>query len=299
SDNGKFYVTFSRQGPKRLVVAEFQADKDDPNRADPTSERILLEVQQPEWNHNSGNLFFDPSDGMLYICVGDGGLRNGIFLLAQKLTRWNGKVLRIDVDSRTASLPYGIPGDNPFIDTPNACPEIWAYGLRNPWGAAIDPETGLFYLADVGQDLWEEINIVERGGNYGWEHFEGTVEFGPRKELMEAIGKKNKLPDDTEFLDPIHTYTREQGLSITGGYVYRGEAIPALQGRYLYGDWRSGNIWALGYDAESKQVVANDYIEKPVDPGQILLQPTGFYPDENGEAIALCWRGNLFRIVAE
>jgi len=296
-NNGRFYVTFSRQGPKRLVLAEYTVSKDDPNLADPGSERVLIEVQQPEWNHNSGNVLFGPEDGMLYLCVGDGGLKNGVFMLPQKLTRWNGKVLRIDVDERTGKLPYGIPSDNPFIDDPIASPEIWALGLRNPWGAAIDPETGLFYLADVGQDLWEEIDIIERGGNYGWEIREGLHEFAGRAAMMEALGRKAEVPKGVEFIDPIHEYSRADGLSITGGYVYRGDKIPALQGHYLYGDWRLGNLWALHYDPDAGKVTDNHQIEKPADPKNPTVQPTGFYPDENGEALVLDWRGAIFRIV--
>lgn len=296
-ENGKFYVTFSRQGPKRLVLAEFEVSGDNPNVANPDSERILLEVQQPEWNHNSGNLFFGPEDGLLYVCVGDGGMKNGVFMLSQKLTRWNGKVLRIDVDSRTASLPYGIPTDNPFVNEPNACPEIYAYGLRNPWGAAMDPETGLFYLADVGQDLYEEINLIEKGGNYGWEIREATHKFHPRDAMLAALGRKPKPEEETGFIDPIHEYSRADGLSITGGYVYRGEAIPELQGHFLYGDWRFGNLWALHYSADEGKVVANHHFEKPVDLKNPTVQPTGFYPDEKGEALVLDWRGGIFRIV--
>lgn len=296
-ENGKFYTTFSRQGPKRLVLAEYTVSANDSDVADPESERILLEVQQPEWNHNSGNVFFGPADGLLYLCVGDGGMKNGVFMLSQKLTRWNGKVLRIDVDSRTASLPYGIPSDNPFVGTPNACPEIYALGFRNPWGADIDPETGLFYLADVGQNLWEEINIVEKGGNYGWEIREATHEFQERNALMAAIGRKPAAPEGIEFIEPIHEYTRSDGISITGGYVYRGEKIPDLQGHFLYGDWRFGNLWALHYDSSQKKTVANHQIEKPEDVKNPTVQPTAFCPDENGEALVLGWRGKIFRIV--
>ena len=298
-ENGKFYATFSRQGPKRLVLAEFTVSSDDPDVADPGSERILLEVQQPEWNHNSGNVFFGPADGLLYLCVGDGGMKNGVFMLSQKLTRWNGKVLRIDVDSRTASLPYGIPSDNPFVGTPNACPEIYALGFRNPWGADIDPETGLLYLADVGQDLWEEINIVEKGGNYGWEIREATHEFHARNAMMAALGKKGGTPKGAQFIEPIHEYTRTDGISITGGYVYRGEKIPALQGHFLYGDWRFGNLWALEYDPAQSKTVANHLIEKPADVKEPTVQPTAFCPDENGEALVLGWRGKIFRIVPD
>lgn len=298
-ENGRFYVTFSRQGPKRLVLAEYTVSKTDPDAADPASERVLLEIQEPEWNHNSGNLFFGPKDGMLYLCAGDGGLKNGVHLLHQKLTSWCGKVLRIDVDSRTAKLPYGIPADNPFTTTPNAAPEIWAYGLRNPWGAAIDPETGLFFLADVGQDLYEEINLIEKGGNYGWNYREAAHDFPGRLALMTALGQEKQAapPKDAVLIDPIHEYNRADGLSITGGYVYRGKAIPALQGCFLYGDWRFGNLWALQYDAAAKKVVANHVIDKPADPANPTVQPTGIYPDENGEALYLDWRGAILRLV--
>lgn len=296
-ENGRFYIAFSRQGPKRLVLAEYTVSASDPDLADPASERILLEVQEPEWNHNSGNVFFGPKDGLLYLCSGDGGMRNGVHLLSQKLTSWCGKVLRIDVDDRTGTLPYGIPDDNPFLDTPHAAPEIWAYGLRNPWGAWIDPETDLFYLADVGQDLYEEINLIEKGGNYGWNYKEATHVFPGRETLMAALGQKPGPPEGTVLIEPIHEYSRADGLSITGGYVYRGEAIPALKGTFLYGDWRFGNLWALHYDAAQKKVVANHVIEKPADPANPTVQPTGICPDENGEPIYLDWRGAVFRLV--
>lgn len=298
-ENGRFYLTFSRQGPKRLVLAEYTVSAGDPDKADPKSERILLEVQEPEWNHNSGYLFFGPTDGMLYLGVGDGGLKNGVHLLSQKLTSWCGKVLRIDVDKRTGNRQYGIPADNPFLDDPLAAPEIWAYGLRNPWGAAIDPETGLFFLADVGQDLYEEINIIEKGGNYGWNYRDGLHDFPPRKELMKALGMESRIdpPKDAVLIDPIHEYDRTYGLSITGGYVYRGSKIPDLVGTFLYGDWRFGNLWALQYDAKKKEVVANHIVEKPADPANPTVQPTGIYPDENGEPLYLDWRGAIFRLV--
>ena len=293
-ENGKFYLAFSRQGPKRLTVAEYTVS-DNPNLADPGTERVLLEVQQPEWNHNSGNLMFGP-DGMLYICVGDGGSKNGVFMLSQKLTRWNGKVLRIDVDSRTDGLEYGIPDGNPFADDPIACPEIWAYGLRNPWGAAFDSETGLLYLADVGQNLWEEINIIECGGNYGWDYREGTQRFSTRAGFMEWLGKKPDEPQNLEVIDPIHEYSRADGLSITGGYVYRGSKIPELDGHFIYGDWKFGNIWALNYDTEKKEVTANHHLDKPEDLKNPTTQPTGIYPDVNGEPLVLDWRGAIFRM---
>jgi len=298
-ENGRFYLTFSRQGPKRLVLAEFGVSKTDPDAADPSTERVLLEVQEPEWNHNSGNLFFGPKDGMLYLCTGDGGVKNGLHLLSQKLSSWCGKVLRIDVDTRTGSRPYGIPSDNPFVETANAAPEIWAYGLRNPWGAAIDPATGLFYLADVGQDLYEEINLIEKGGNYGWNYQEASHSFPGREPLLAALGQQKQVapPADLVLTAPIHEYNRAEGLSITGGYVYHGGAIPELQGCFLYGDWRFGNLWALHYDAAAGKVAANHVVDKPADPANPTVQPTGIFPDEDGEALYLDWRGGIFRLV--
>lgn len=294
-ENGRLYVTFSRQGPKRLVLAEYSVPDAAASSVDLSTERILLEVQEPEWNHNSGNVFFGP-DGKLYLCSGDGGLKNGVHLLAQKLTSWCGKVLRIDVDTRSGTRPYGIPEDNPFVNMPNASPEIWAYGLRNPWGAAIDPATGLFYLADVGQDLYEEINLIEKGGNYGWNYREATHSFPGREALATALGQKADPPKDAVFIEPIHEYSRADGLSITGGFVYRGKAVPALQGRFIFGDWRFGNLWALHYDPAQGKVIDVAVLEKP-DPANPTAQPTAFCPDENGEAFVLDWRGAIFRLV--
>lgn len=291
-ENGKFYVYYSQQGPKRTVLSEIQVSKDDPDAADLSTERIFLQCQQPDWNHNGGNILFGPQDGFLYVCIGDGGMRNGVFQLAQKLERWNGKVLRIDVDGASPGREYGIPADNPFVETPFACPEIYALGIRNPWGAWIDPQNGDFWLADVGQDLYEEVDLIVKGGNYGWEFREGLHKYAGRDLLMGALGI-NKLdpPDGVKFIDPIWEYGRLDGFSITGGFVYRGSKVPALKDHYIVGDWKLGNIWGLkktGADSVDAQQLLK--------PGQeSKIQPTGFYPDLDGEVIMLNWDGRIFR----
>ncbi len=298
AENGKFYITYTQQGPKRTVLSEFQVSADDPNQADPTTERILLEIQQPDWNHNSGILLFDPKDGLLYMTVGDGGLRNGAFSLPQKLHCLFGKLLRIDVDSRTGNLPYGIPADNPFLDVPRACPEIYALGLRNPWGMHIDSETGTFWLADVGQNLWEEVNIVEKGANYGWEFREGTHRFFERDRFVESLGyNSTEPPANVVFTEPVWEYDRTQGFSITGGFVYRGSQMPELQGYYLVGDWKMGNVWGLKYDCDQKKVVDVKEVIRPKLEDNINI--TAIAPDLDGEIILTSWHGPIYRLEPE
>ena len=150
----------------------------------------------------------------------------------------------------------------------------------------------------MGQNLWEEINLIEGGGNYGWDYREGAQRFATRDAFMEWLGKKPTEPKGIELIDPIHGYSRADGLSITGGFVYRGDGIPDLEGYFIYGDWKFGNIWALNYDAEKKEVTANYHLDKPEDLKNPTVQPTGFYPDANGEPLVLDWRGAIFRIVA-
>lgn len=295
--NRKFYLVYSKQGPKRSVVSEFQTSAEDPSTADPSSERVLMQILQPEWNHNSGNLVFGPKDGYLYLAVGDGGLKNGVFLMAPKLHHWHGKILRIDVNKEEDGRPYGIPADNPFVDVPHACPEIWAYGFRNPWGSWIDPQTGLFWVADVGQDLYEEINLVEKGGHYGWHFREGFHEFPGYAALMQALLIAPEKPRG--LIDPIHEYPRTDGLSITGGYVYHGDTLPGLKGCYLYGDWALGNLWALDYDAAGKKTRANHVLFRPVDNNVDKIKPTAIYPDEKGEPVILNMDGRVFRFQAK
>ncbi len=272
-DNGEFYVYYTNKAKKHQnVVARFRASKDDPNKADPSSEEILLVLNKPFWNHDGGTVAFGP-DGYLYVAVGDGGLANDPFGNGQKLSTLLGKILRIDVDHKQGDLPYAIPKDNPFVGKPDARGEIWAYGLRNVWRLAFDAKTGVLWASDVGQDTWEEIDLIVKGGNYGWNIREGLHPF---------VKKGGKPPANDEkpsgMIDPIFEYHHDLGKSITGGIVYRGKDVPELNGAYLYADYVSGKLWALWYDEARKIVTANREIPLPK-PIPIM----SFGEDERGE----------------
>lgn len=266
---GLFYVYYSAPSPDapgtsaepvdhRSIVAEFRVSETDPNVADPGSERVLLTFNQPQFNHNGGQLGFGPQDGLLYISTGDGGSSNdnnaghtggdfsqpsGVLGNAQDRTKLLGKLLRIDpFGSSGAGGEYGIPEDNPFVGEGGGVrEEIYAYGLRNPWRYSFDVGAGgtsRLFLADVGQGRFEEVNLMTAGGNYGWRRFEGFEDFDATS------------PSTGPYVEPIASYSRrgqagetgllEIGISVTGGYVYRGSAIPGLQGKYVFGDWSTG-----------------------------------------------------------
>ena len=254
-ENGQFFVYYTKkEGPPHTsVVSRFRVSKNDPNKADPASEQIVLSKSQPYWNHTGGSIQFGP-DGYLYIGLGDGGSANDPHKNGQKLSTLLGKVLRIDVDHKDAGKGYAIPKDNPLVGKADAAPEIFAYGFRNPWGLHFDPKTGRFWVADVGQDLWEEIDIVEKGGNYGWSIREGFHKF------------QNGSDPRPDLIEPIWDYHHNIGKSITGGAVYRGSRVPSLSGMYLYSDYVSGRVWALQYDEQSKKAIANHSIESETMP---------------------------------
>ncbi|MBI0583805.1 MAG: PQQ-dependent sugar dehydrogenase [Methanomassiliicoccus sp.] len=255
SDNGLFYLFLS--GPLRAGgprgwnctnhLIELRASEDDRDRADMSSKRVLLSVDKPQMNHNGGHITFGP-DGYLYVPLGDGGGENdrdeghtpGIGN-AQDLEVLLGKILRIDVDSRTEGREYGIPADNPFAGSGR--PEIFAYGLRNPYHIAFDAggDRALF-AADAGQVRWEEVNIIVPGGNYGWNLKEGSHNFDPEDNTTDRLGCHDAGFRGEELIDPIMEYrnlsnmTGGSGSVIIGGYVYRGRGIPSLEGRYIFGD---------------------------------------------------------------
>jgi glucose/arabinose dehydrogenase len=265
-NNRQFYVYYSStDDPPVSVVSRFLASTENPDLADPDSELILMKIPQPFPNHNGGSIVFG-HDGYLYIGLGDGGGRNDPYLHGQNLQTWMGSVLRIDVDRTQAGKGYAIPQDNPFLQRDGALPEIFAYGFRNIWRMTVDRKTGALWAADVGQDFWEEINIVEPGGNYGWSIREASYAFN-----------NNPPTTNDASIGPIWEYDHQVGKSITGGLVYRGKMIPELQGWYLYADYVSGKIWALLYDESTGKVQKNMSISST---GMPVL---AFGEDEAGE----------------
>jgi glucose/arabinose dehydrogenase len=312
--NGKFYIFYSHpSAPKHTILAEWQVSKTDANKADPTTERVLLKVrkEQRNWNHNGGTILFG-QDGYLYLSIGDGGAGYDPRDAAQKLNNLYGKIIRIDVNSKTDGLEYGIPKDNPFVDISKqgdlkADPldqsanvtrqEIWAYGVRNPWRMSFDRETGELWAGEVGQDLWEEVDIIKKGGNYGWSAREGF-------HVLNQHGRPNHEVRGSEPIDPIIEYAHNQnlaadskfpnhgiGVSITGGYVYRGKKIPALRGVYVYADFQMGTIWGLRY--ENGKLTADDVLV----PGNPKRNIPSFAEDSNGELYVVSFDGTIYDIV--
>jgi glucose/arabinose dehydrogenase len=270
--NGEFFVFYTlRKPPLTNVLSRFRVSPDDPDRADPGSEEELLRITKPFWNHNGGTICFGP-DGCLYVAVGDGGSANDPYHHGQDLSKLFGKVLRIDVDHTEQGKKYATPPDNPFVGRENARPEIWTYGMRNPWRMAFDRKTGVLWTSDVGQNLYEEIDLLTRGGNYGWSIREGLHPFGPT-----GVGPR---PD---LIEPIWEYRHDVGKSLTGGTVYRGARLPELEAWYVYADYVSARVWALRYDEGKKRVVANRKIR---DPNVPVLS---FGEDEKGEVYFLTY----------
>ncbi len=266
-ENGELFIYYTTvDEPHTSVISRFKVSKDDPNKADAATEEEILRIPQPYWNHNGGTIAFGP-DGYLYVGLGDGGLGKDPHGNGQSLSTLLGKVLRIDVDQHDAGLKYAIPKDNPFVKTPGARGEIWAYGIRNIWRLAFDRETGVLWAGDVGQDLWEEIDIIVGGGNYGWSLREGQHPFGPKGVEARA-----------DIIEPIFEYHHDIGKSITGGLVYRGKQAPDLVGKYLYADYVTGKMYALDYDLKANKLNGNYEI-----PGNIA-PVMSFGEDEQGEA---------------
>ena len=276
-ENGYFYVYYSAARPRRSVLSRFSVSPGDPDQADSGSELVFMEVRQPYSNHNGGHLLFGP-DGMLYVGLGDGGAAGDPRNNGQDTSTLLGSILRIDVSRLDALGAYAVPEDNPFAGGGTARGEIWAYGLRNPWRFSFDLETGDLWAADVGQFLYEEIDVIRPGLNYGWNVMEGSHCFRQRD------------CDTQGLVLPVAEYGREGGCSVTGGHVYRGRRIPALYGAYLYGDFCSGKIWALRYDGEA--------VTEHMEIADTGLSISSFGEDPSGEVYALTFEGVIYRFAA-
>ncbi len=272
--NGYFYVCYTASNPRRSVLSRLSASADDPDRADANSEYILLEVDQPYANHNGSTVIFGP-DGYLYVSLGDGGSAGDPENRAQNLGALLGKILRIDVNREEGGRRYAIPSDNPFVGRSAVRGEIWAYGLRNVWRMSFDRQTGDLWAGDVGQNAREEIDLITRGGNYGWRIREGSRRF---------TSESSSDP----LIDPIVEYSHPTGLSVTGGYVYRGSRVPRLQGVYIYADYVTGRIWGLRL--EDGRLTAHR---------QLLHQPKNilsFGEGPDGELYLLVEDGKIYQL---
>jgi len=278
--NGRIFVWYTTTTTTAGAVnrrhdrlSEFRVSPGNSNRADVNSERILLQQADDAVNHNGGDLHFG-SDGFLYLSIGDGGSGGDPQNHAQRLDSLLGKIVRLDVDRKDGGNPYSVPRDNPFVGTKGARGEIWAYGLRNVWRMSFDPPTGELWAGDVGQNAFEEITLISKGGNHGWKLREGFTAFD-----------KGALAP--EMMQPVWDYPRSEGQSVTGGFVYRGKAIPDLVGAYVFGDFASRRVWALrrGQGKPAVREVARA-------PGPLA----SFGTDAAGELYACCLDGGIYRL---
>lgn len=277
-NNGYFYVNYTASNPNRTVISRFEVSQSDPDAANTNSEVEILTFDQPYQNHNGGHLSFGP-DGYLYIAAGDGGSAGDPQENGQNRTTLLGNILRIDVDSEQNGNQYGIPADNPFINNQEDYrEEIFAWGLRNPWRFSFDSGNGNLWVADVGQSAREEINIVEKGLNYGWNIMEGSECYSPSSGCN---------MDGLEL--PVFEYPHSGGNgSVTGGFVYRGSYLPDLEGHYVYADYLSGRIWALDY-SDSADPVNTELI-------QTDFNISSFGTDAENELYICGFDGKIYRL---
>lgn len=277
TQNGYFYLNYVADNPRRTVIARFNVNPNNPNAADPNSQQTILEISQPYSNHKGGQLAFGP-DGYLYIGVGDGGSEGDPNGNGQNRQTLLGKILRIDVNASSGSRNYTIPASNPYAaNSLGYKEEIFAYGFRNPWKFSFD-STGQLWVADVGQDRIEEIDLVEAGKNYGWNTMEGTLCYNPPNGC-----------NQTGLTLPIYNYTHDVGDAIIGGYVYNGQLNPALDGSYIYGDYGSGRIWALTIKNQ------NPSVTQLTDSG---LNIASFGVDQNSELYFTAYDGKIYTLTS-
>jgi glucose/arabinose dehydrogenase len=273
-----FYLNYTAPSPLRTVISRFIANSAGGTVSAAGTETVILTISDFAANHNGGQMVFG-SDGYLYFSIGDGGGGNDPQGNGQNLNAMLGKIHRIDVSKPSGNLNYSIPPDNPFAGRSDARGEIWAYGLRNPWRFSFDSATGQMWAGDVGQNAREEVDVITKGGNYGWKIMEGSQCLS------------GNSCDRTGLILPVIDYATANGrCSVTGGFVYRGSAIPALRGAYLYGDYCSGEIWALRYDGS--QVTEQGMI------ADLNTQLSSFAQDATGELYALAYgaSGGIFKL---
>jgi len=270
--NGYVYVYYTPNS-NFAFVSRFTLLQENSQMADLNSELVILEIPQPQTNHNGGQLTFGP-DGYLYVAVGDGGGGGDPDGNAQNRSNLLGNILRIDIDDTQEGLNYAIPVDNPFANEPNLRSEIYAFGFRNPWRMSFDSQTGKLWTGDVGQGEIEEIDVVTLGGNYGWNLFEGTACFSGNC-------------DNTNLIPPVFEYVQDNGdRSITGGYVYHGSSITSIRGKYVYGDFVSGRIWALNEDGSANELITES-----------RLSIASFGTDANEELYILAFDGSIYKLI--
>ncbi len=277
--NGYFYVNYTASDPRRTIISRFRVSDDDPDHAGRDSELEILTYEQPYSNHNGGQISFGP-DGYLYIGSGDGGSGGDPENNGQDRTTLLGTILRIDVDVQEDGNQYGIPPDNPFVGNDEGYrEEIFAWGLRNPWRFSFDPETDRLWVGDVGQNAREAVYIVENGLNYGWNIVEGSICYPPGSEC-----------DKSGLEMPVYEYTHDQGQSITGGFVYRGSALPELAGLYIFADFVSGRLWTLEHSD-----LENPSVSEPIETD---FGVSSFGIDEDNEIYICGFDGKIYRFGA-
>lgn len=270
--NGYFYVYYTKSVSGDTRISRFKVDPLNENLGNVSSEFTIIEVVQPFSNHNGGQIAFG-SDNYLYIALGDGGDSGDPSGNGQDRTTLLGSIIRIDVDSGS---PYSIPNDNPFFGNIDGyAEEIYAFGFRNPWRFSFDSNTGTLWAGDTGENTREEINIVKNGSNYGWNAKEGSIDYNPGANVTEMVG-------------PVFEYNHSLGDAIIAGFVYRGSALVGLGGKYIYGDWGSGRIWALTYSGET--VLNNTEL---ID---TILTILSFGVDANNELYICAANGNIYRL---
>ena len=302
ANNGYFYINYINKN-NRTVISRFSTS-DNINIADKNSEVIILEILQPFDNNNGGHLAFGPSDGFLYIGLGDGGSTNDPYNNSQDLNTLLGSILRIDIDRGN---PYSIPKDNPFFSHNNKKEEIFCYGLRNPWRFSFDRNNNDIIIGDVGKNIWEEIHWSSwkeaKGGNYGWRIMEGNHCHNPEDfcDTTGLIMPIHEYPNNAAFIKKLIGMNNKEasGCSVTGGYVYRGEKIRQLQGVYVFGDYCTGRIWSLKFDGEKATSFKNLHQDLKKNSTEMPLVISSFGEDSSGELYVVDYLGAIYKFISK